>query len=294
MAQDGPLQQVLTQEVDTSKEVAFAQKGVQEGGDFVRHAQEGVREGGDFVRCAGEVFSCMQASTDAQGEVSAVEMTPLPQAPLDRYPLVTPNIFMAWGGEGEQESESCVSPFSKNFIEVDQFRTCKLLMVHPACELLTVHPASNSLQVVPQVSTYTQADLILNMLLNIDHDSHKVIIIKLVSHSYICRSIKEVLSSVPIVSQATSNKTPVNWEDCTPWYAVDHRAFWIHTHGKNKGLPCDPDPNVCTIGEWVATSRAKTKMMECLRSVGTLEQQRLILLRGQSIHQKYLVIYWNK
>jgi hypothetical protein len=114
------------------------------------------------------------------------------------------------------------------------------------------------------------------MLLNINDEYCKVIIIKLVSNIEIRRSIEEVLSSVPII-QATFNKTPVNWEDCTPPYAVDYPAFRNYTRGRNKGLPRDPNPNVRTVGERVATSRAKTKVVESLRSVGTLEQQRLIL-----------------
>jgi hypothetical protein len=63
------------------------------------------------------------------------------------------------------------------------------------------------------------------MLLNIDHDCCKMIIIKLVSHIDIRRSIEEVLLSIPIVSQSTFNKTPVNWEECAPPYAVDEHAF---------------------------------------------------------------------
>ena len=160
------------------------------------------------------------------------------------------------------------------FFELDQLR-------RSSGELLTVHPAPNSLQVVTHqdCSTNTpQADLILNMLLNINDECRKVIIIKLVSNIEICRSIEDVLSSLPII-QATFNKTLVNWEDCTPPYAVDKRAFRNHTRGRNKGLPCNPDPNVRTVGERMATSRAKTKVVNSLRSVGTLEQQRLILLR---------------
>jgi hypothetical protein len=117
------------------------------------------------------------------------------------------------------------------------------------------------------------------MLLNINDECRKVIMIKLVSHADVRRFIKEVLFSIPIVYQATFNKTPVKWEDCTPPYAVDERAFWNHTHGRNKGLPCDTDPNVSTSGEWMASLRTKTKVLKSLISVGTLGQQRLILLR---------------
>ncbi len=160
------------------------------------------------------------------------------------------------------------------FFELDQLR-------RSSGKILTVHPVPNSLQVVTHqdCSTNTpQADLILNMLLNINDECHKVIIIKFVSNIEICRSIEDVLSSVPII-QATFNKTLVNWEDCTPPYAVDERGFRNHTRGRNKGLPRDPDPNLRTVGERMATSRAKTKVVNSLRSVGTLEQQRLILLR---------------
>jgi hypothetical protein len=117
------------------------------------------------------------------------------------------------------------------------------------------------------------------MLLNIDLDCCKAIIVKVVLHIDICRSMEEVLLSIPIVSQATLNKTLVNWEDCAPPYAVDEHVFWNHSCSRNKGLPCDPDPNVHTIGERMAILRAKTKVMESLRSVGMLEQQQMIPLQ---------------
>ena len=123
------------------------------------------------------------------------------------------------------------------------------------------------------------ADLFLNILLNVNHDTRKIMIIKLVSHSDIRRSIKEVLLTTPIVSQATINKSAVYWEECTPLYAVDQHAFWIHTRGKNKGLPRDSDPNIHTVGERMASFRAKKKVLKALVGIGTLEQRRLILLR---------------
>jgi hypothetical protein len=122
------------------------------------------------------------------------------------------------------------------------------------------------------------ANIFLNMLLNINDEFLKVIIIKLVSNIKVLRCIEDVLLSVPI-NQARFNKSPVNWEDCTPPYAVDHRAFCNHTRGRNKGLPRDSDPNVCTIGERVATSCAKSKVINSLKSVGTFEQQQMILLQ---------------
>ena len=87
------------------------------------------------------------------------------------------------------------------------------------------------------------------------------------------RSIEEVLSTVPIISQATFNKSTVNWEECTPPYAVDKRAFRNHTRGKKKSLPRD------SVGERIALSRAKKKVLKAFVGIRTLEQQRLILLR---------------
>jgi hypothetical protein len=295
-----------TQEVDTSKEVAVA-RGAREGEDSARGSARGLARGSARGRVRGRARGRARGmargnargssqgrtrgsaregaskevsawnSVHAHATASAGEMTPLAQAPLERNLLVTPGIVMTLGVDGEQESDSCVSPSDKNFFQVNQFRSSDLLMVHQGCELLTVQPYS--LQVVPQDSTTNnQADLILNMLLNINDECRKVIIIKLVSHADVHRSIEEVLFSIPIVSQSTFNKTPVNWEDCTRPYAVDDCAFWNHTRGRNKGLPHDPDPNVRTVGERMATSRAKTKVLKTLSSVGT-EQQRLILLR---------------
>jgi len=56
------------------------------------------------------------------------------------------------------------------------------------------------------------AAIFLIILLNVNHDTCKFMIIKLVSHSDIRMSIEEVLSTTPIVSQATYNKSAVNWE----------------------------------------------------------------------------------
>jgi hypothetical protein len=115
------------------------------------------------------------------------------------------------------------------------------------------------------------SDLFCNILLNVNHNTRKFMIIKLVSHSDICRSIEEVLWTTPIVSQATYNKSAVNWEECTPPYAVDQRAFRNHTHGKKKGLPRDSDPNTRTNGERLALSRAKKKVLKAFVGIGTLE-----------------------
>jgi hypothetical protein len=103
--------------------------------------------------------------------------------------------------------------------------------------------------------------LFINILLNVDHDTQKFMIIKLVSNIDIRRSIEELFSTVRIVSQATFNKSAVNWEECTPPYAVDQRAFWNHTRGGNKGLPCDSDPSVRTVGECMTSFRAKKKFL---------------------------------
>jgi hypothetical protein len=123
------------------------------------------------------------------------------------------------------------------------------------------------------------ANLFLNILLNVNHDIRKFMIMKLVSHSDIRRSIEEVLSTTPIVSQATYYKSAVNWEECTPPYAVNQRAFRNHSRGKKKGLPRDSDTNIRTNGERLALSRAKKKVLKAFVGIGTLEQQRLILLR---------------
>ena len=102
---------------------------------------------------------------------------------------------------------------------------------------------------------------------------------KLVSNNDIRTCIEEVLSSVPIESKTIFNRVPVKWEHCVPPYAVDKRAFMCHTHGRNKGVPRDPNPSVVTVGEQMAISRAKGKVTRIIKSVGSLEQQRLILLR---------------
>jgi hypothetical protein len=89
------------------------------------------QEGAHTIPVEGELSVRVQACITTPGEVSAcngthaialaaqrVGMTSLAQAPLDSNPLVPPGIVMAWGGEGEQDSESCVSPSSKNFFEL--------------------------------------------------------------------------------------------------------------------------------------------------------------------------------
>ena len=119
----------------------------------------------------------------------------------------------------------------------------------------------------------------IDMLSNTNRVCRRAIIIKLVSHSDICTCIEEVMSSKPIESQATFNKSPVKWEDCVPPYAVDERAFMNHTRGVKKSLPRDPNPSVRTVGERMATSRAKGRVMNSIKRIGLLEQQQLILLK---------------
>ena len=94
---------------------------------------------------------------------------------------------------------------------------------------------------------------------------------KLVSNNDIRTCIEEVLSSVPIESKTIFNRVPVKWEHCVTPYAVDESAFMCHTRGRNKGVPL-------TVGERMAISRAKGKVTRIIKSVGSLEQQRLILL----------------
>ena len=130
-----------------------------------------------------------------------------------------------------------------------------------------------------ELSFDDKAGIIHDLLLNVNDDCRRVIIIKLVSNSEIRQSIEEVLHSVPI-ERATFNKSPINWKDCTQPYAVDLRAFRNHsTRGSNNGRPRHQNPKVCTSSERSAISRAKKKVMQTISSVGTLEQQRLILLK---------------
>ena len=55
--------------------------------------------------------------------------------------------------------------------------------------------------------------------------------------------------------------------------------LWIILVEQKKGLPRDPNPSVRTVGEQMATSRAKGRVMNSITRVGSLEQQRLILLK---------------
>jgi hypothetical protein len=94
------------------------------------------------------------------------------------------------------------------------------------------------------------------MLSNTDNVNQRASIIKLVSNNDIRTCAKEVMSSVPIESQASLNKVPVKWEDCVHPYAVDERAFINHTRGRNKGIPCDPNLSVQKlVNEWPPLER---------------------------------------
>jgi hypothetical protein len=69
------------------------------------------------------------------------------------------------------------------------------------------------------------ADQFINILSNTDNVNQRAIIIKLVSNDDIRTCIEEVMSSVPIESQALFNKLPIKWEDCVHPYAVDEHAY---------------------------------------------------------------------
>ncbi len=98
-------------------------------------------------------------------------------------------------------------------------------------------------------TTICKAEMMISILLNTNHVCRHAIIVKLVTHMAICSCIEEVLSTIPIESQAKYNKRQVQWEDCVPPYAVDERAYMNHTRGRNEGLPRDPNPLVQTSGE---------------------------------------------
>jgi hypothetical protein len=151
--------------------------------------------------------------------------------------------------------------------------------VSPAQEVSSLDADQTEAEASSSPDHDASVDQFINVLLNVDHDTQKLMIIKLVSNIDLRRSIEEVLLTIPIISQATFNKSAVNWEECTPPYAVDKRAFRNHTRGKNKGLPRNSDPNICTVGERLALLRAKKKVLKAFVGIGTLEQQRLILLR---------------
>jgi hypothetical protein len=85
-------------------------------------------------------------------------------------------------------------------------------------------PESDSLFSLRYRANDTHANIIHDLLFNLNYDSRREVIIKLVSNSKIQRSIEEVLHSVPI-EQSTYNKSLVNWKDCTQPYAVDHVLF---------------------------------------------------------------------
>jgi hypothetical protein len=133
-------------------------------------------------------------------------------------------------------------------------------------------------------------DQFINVLLNVDHATQKFMIIKLVSNIDLRRSIKEVLSAIPIISQSTLNNSVVNWEECTPPYAVDKRAFQNHTRGKNKGLPRDSDPNICTNGEYCALEKSTQRFRWYWHVRATATDSLTSTIR--SILPKHIVIHW--
>ena len=201
---------------------------------------------------------------------------------MQASPVVTEGGLIHWGssGKGVCDNNSLRDGSLRELCELDEacannsLRKRKGRLIQGG-SLRKGACAKNSLL---EASSHCAVQLI-NMLLNTDHLSQRAIIIQPVSHNDICTCIKEVMSSTAIESQATFNKAPVKWEDCIPPYAVDERAFMNHTCGAKQGLPCDPNPSVHTVGERMATLRAKSRVMNSIKRVGLLAQQHLVLLK---------------
>ena len=155
--------------------------------------------------------------------------------------------------ESQSPSHQAVQE-SQNLNVLDQYQSVQERGIHKDLDLLETCFTQDATTLNQHSNPNSSTDLITNILLNTNHVCSKAIIVKLVSHMDICMCIKEVLSTIQIQSQATYNMTPVNWEGSIPPYAVNVRAFMNHTWGRNKGLPHDPNPNVRTFGEQVATS----------------------------------------
>jgi hypothetical protein len=98
------------------------------------------------------------------------------------------------------QAESLQAIFSPN--KLDLLETRDSLLSHQVDLQIQVSTNESS-------NSNSSAEEIINMLLNKDQVSRRGIIIKLVSHTDIRTRIKEVLSSVPIESQAIFNKVPV-------------------------------------------------------------------------------------
>ena len=89
---------------------------------------------------------------------------------------------------------------------------------------------------------HSDVEIFSKFLLDMDHDSCKEMITKLLSNQVIRQCVQEVLietglsqCAAPILSQAKFKQVPVSWLDCIQPYPVDELAFNKHHQGKKLG-----------------------------------------------------------
>ena len=127
---------------------------------------------------------------------------------------------------------------------------------------------------------HSDVEIFSKFLLDMDHDSCKQTLTKLLSNQVIRKCVQEVLietglsqRAAPIISQAKFKQAPVNWLDCIQPYPVDELAFNKHHQGINLGKK-RTGPTARR-----ALKRARERVITPLLQAGTIEQQRLTLLK---------------
>ena len=132
---------------------------------------------------------------------------------------------------------------------------------------------------------HSSVDIFSKFLLDMDHDCCKQMITKLLSNEHIQLCVQEVLietglsQCAPILSQAKFKRVPVSWSDCIQPYPVDQLAFNKHHQGKNLRKQRTGHSNTYKNTACRALKLAQERVITPLLQAGTIEQQRLTLLK---------------
>ena len=116
--------------------------------------------------------------------------------------------------------------------------------------------------------------LAISQLLN-NSQSRKNFIKELLSDSNFHHDIIECFATMksPKIAQTSNKKSAINWVDITKHYPIDKKACIVYGRGTRVGRP---QPNSWSVAK--AKPYAEWNVSQSLLSVGTVEQQRLVLL----------------
>jgi hypothetical protein len=201
------------------------------------------RIGNERTNCKGIVSSVMHSDS-----LFAPEAVPAYATPVFHMRLVKSDLCDRIGNDSTI-CEGSVSSVTRPGNIVDKRGILPSSLSYPHTELFGDWCDNEQLSsihrealLVTNKDHHSDVEIFSKFLLDMDHDSCKEMITKLLSNRVIRQCVQEVLietglsqCAAPILSQAKFKQVPVSWLDCIQPYPVDELAFHTHHQGKNSG-----------------------------------------------------------